>query len=241
MLAPLSQDPARGAILLDIDGTLAPIVERAENAHVREESSKLLGRLARRYRLVACISGRSAAEARRLVGVGSIAYAGSHGAELLDAGATKPQDRPRLRELGGPRAPLRRRAGHARAAGAARAPGGQGADRGLPLARHARRGRLPHPARGPGRRGRVGRLRHALGAQGARGAPAGPRGQGPGRADALREVPARRPRCTPATTPPTSTPSPPCARCATTGSWTPPSAWASARTRDRRRSSSSPT
>ena len=94
MLEPLSQDPARGAILLDIDGTLAPIVERAENAHVREESSKLLGRLARRYRLVACISGRSAAEARRLVGVGSIAYAGAHGAELLDAGATKPRTVP---------------------------------------------------------------------------------------------------------------------------------------------------
>ena len=94
MLAPLSQDPAHGAILLDIDGTLAPIVERSENAHVREESSKLLGRLARRYRLVACISGRSASEARRLVGVGSIAYAGSHGAELLDAGATEPRTVP---------------------------------------------------------------------------------------------------------------------------------------------------
>jgi trehalose 6-phosphate phosphatase len=93
-LAPLSQDPPRGAILLDIDGTLAPIVERAENAHVRQESSKLLGRLARRYGLVACISGRSAAEARRLVGVGSIAYAGAHGAELLDAGATKPTTLP---------------------------------------------------------------------------------------------------------------------------------------------------
>jgi trehalose 6-phosphate phosphatase len=88
-LAPLLDDPAKGAILLDIDGTLAPIVERAENAHVREEASKLLGRLARRYRLVACISGRSAAEARRLVGVGSIAYAGSHGAELLEAGASR--------------------------------------------------------------------------------------------------------------------------------------------------------
>ncbi len=93
-LAPLSEHPDRGAILLDIDGTLAPIVERAENAHVREESSKLLGRLARRYRLVACISGRSAAEARRLVGVGSIAYVGSHGAELLEPGAAKPTTLP---------------------------------------------------------------------------------------------------------------------------------------------------
>ena len=89
-LTPLSRDPAQAAILLDIDGTLAPIVGRAEDAHVPEESSKLLGRLARRYGLVACISGRSATEARRLVGVGSIAYAGSHGAELLNPGAARP-------------------------------------------------------------------------------------------------------------------------------------------------------
>ncbi len=32
---------------------------------------------------VACVSGRPVAEARRLVGVGSIAYVGSHGAEIL--------------------------------------------------------------------------------------------------------------------------------------------------------------
>jgi trehalose 6-phosphate phosphatase len=50
----------------------------------------LLARLARRYGSVACVSGRSAAEARRLVGVGSISYAGSHGAELLEPGAKTP-------------------------------------------------------------------------------------------------------------------------------------------------------
>ena len=33
-LAPLRADPARAAILLDIDGTLAPIVEHAADAHV---------------------------------------------------------------------------------------------------------------------------------------------------------------------------------------------------------------
>jgi len=87
-LKPLTGDPARAAVFCDIDGTLAPIVRRAEDAHVREEVSLLLGRLGRRYACVACISGRSAAEARRLVGVGSIAYAGSHGAELLEPGAT---------------------------------------------------------------------------------------------------------------------------------------------------------
>jgi trehalose 6-phosphate phosphatase len=88
-LRPLTEAPERAAIFCDIDGTLAPIVRRAEQAHVREEVSRLLGRLARRYGCVACVSGRPAAEARRLVGVGGITYAGSHGAELLEAGATR--------------------------------------------------------------------------------------------------------------------------------------------------------
>jgi trehalose 6-phosphate phosphatase len=90
-LRPLTQDPARAAVFCDIDGTLAPIVRRAEQAHVPERTAKLLGKLGRRYGLVACISGRSAAEARRLVAVGSIAYAGSHGAELLEPGSTQPR------------------------------------------------------------------------------------------------------------------------------------------------------
>jgi trehalose 6-phosphate phosphatase len=90
-LRPLTERPSEAAIFCDIDGTLAPIVTRAEDAHVREEISLVLGRLARRYRSVACVSGRPAAEARRLVGVGGIAYAGSHGAELLEPGAKTPR------------------------------------------------------------------------------------------------------------------------------------------------------
>jgi trehalose 6-phosphate phosphatase len=82
-LRPLTERPDQAAVLCDIDGTLAPIVERAEEATVPEATSRLLGRIARRYRVVACISGRGAAEARRIVGVGGIAYVGSHGAELL--------------------------------------------------------------------------------------------------------------------------------------------------------------
>ncbi|HYI81064.1 MAG TPA: trehalose-phosphatase [Thermoleophilaceae bacterium] len=88
-LRPLTDDPERAAIFCDIDGTLAPIVRRPEEAHVREEISLLLSRLGRRYGCVACVSGRPVAEARRLVGVGSIAYAGAHGAELLHAGEKK--------------------------------------------------------------------------------------------------------------------------------------------------------
>jgi trehalose 6-phosphate phosphatase len=89
-LAPLTQAADRAALFCDIDGTLAPIVRRADEAHVREDVSVTLGRLARRYRLVACVSGRPATEARRLVGVGGIAYVGSHGAELLEPGAARP-------------------------------------------------------------------------------------------------------------------------------------------------------
>ena len=89
-LRALTADPERAAIFCDIDGTLAPIVRRPEEAHVREEISLLLSRLGRRYGCVACVSGRPVAEARRLVGVGSIAYAGAHGAELLHAGERKP-------------------------------------------------------------------------------------------------------------------------------------------------------
>jgi trehalose 6-phosphate phosphatase len=88
-LAPLRADPARAAILLDIDGTLAPIVEHAAEAHVPETTRQLLIEVARRYGVVACVSGRQASEARAMVSIGSISYLGSHGAELLRAGATE--------------------------------------------------------------------------------------------------------------------------------------------------------
>ncbi len=85
-LATFTDAPERSAIFCDIDGTLAPIVRNAEDARVAPETARLLGVLARRYACVACISGRPAAEAKRLVGVGSIAYVGMHGAERFDPG-----------------------------------------------------------------------------------------------------------------------------------------------------------
>jgi trehalose 6-phosphate phosphatase len=89
-LRPLTEDPRQAAVFCDIDGTLAPIVRRADDAKVDERASRLLGTIARRYRCAACISGRSAMEAKRLVGVGGIAYAGTHGAELLLPGGKHP-------------------------------------------------------------------------------------------------------------------------------------------------------
>lgn len=90
-LAPLRSAPERAAVFCDVDGTLSPIVERAESASVPAKTARVLGVLGRRYGCVACISGRSAADARRLVGVGTITYAGTHGAELLEAGASRPK------------------------------------------------------------------------------------------------------------------------------------------------------
>src|SRR5579859_5107193 len=88
-LAPLRANPRRAAVMLDIDGTLAPIVDNAADAHVPETTRQLLITIANRYGLVACVSGRRASEARAMVSIGTITYLGSHGAELLRAGWTE--------------------------------------------------------------------------------------------------------------------------------------------------------
>jgi trehalose 6-phosphate phosphatase len=95
-LEPLRDAPGRTAILTDVDGTLAPIVERAEDAAVPAAAREALAALSERYALVGCISGRRAEEARRLVGLDSLAYAGNHGLELLLPGASTPQPDPSI-------------------------------------------------------------------------------------------------------------------------------------------------
>ena len=82
LLEELARRPERTALLLDVDGVLAPIVERPEDARVPKETRAELARLAARYALVAAISGRASDEARRIVGVRRLVYVGSHGLEL---------------------------------------------------------------------------------------------------------------------------------------------------------------
>lgn len=82
LLAPLAEAPERSALVLDVDGTLAPIVARPELARVPAATRAQLERLADRYALVACVSGRAGEDARRLVGVEAIVYVGNHGLEL---------------------------------------------------------------------------------------------------------------------------------------------------------------
>jgi trehalose 6-phosphate phosphatase len=95
-LEPIRSDPARAAVLLDIDGTLAPIVRHAADAHVPEATRTLLIEIAKRYRIVGCVSGRRAATARQIVAIGTIAYVGNHGGELLRPGATRPEVDPEV-------------------------------------------------------------------------------------------------------------------------------------------------
>jgi trehalose 6-phosphate phosphatase len=87
LLDRLRSEPRRAAILLDVDGVLAPIVARPDDARVPPETQADLRRLAGRYALVACISGRAENDARRVVGVADVVYVGNHGLDLESATA----------------------------------------------------------------------------------------------------------------------------------------------------------
>ena len=82
LLAPFVEAPERSALVLDLDGVLAPIAPRPELAAVPEETRAELRRLAGRYLLVGCLSGRAGEDARRLLGVAGVEVVGNHGLEL---------------------------------------------------------------------------------------------------------------------------------------------------------------
>jgi trehalose 6-phosphate phosphatase len=82
LLARLAEDARRAAIFLDVDGVLAPIVPRPGDARVPDDTRTELHRLAGRYALVACVSGRAGADAEAIVGVPELTYVGNHGLEL---------------------------------------------------------------------------------------------------------------------------------------------------------------
>lgn len=84
-LARLAADPRLAAVFLDVDGTLAPIVADPMEARVPESTRDELRRLAARYSLVACVTGRTGEVAREIVGVPELTYVGEHGLELEPA------------------------------------------------------------------------------------------------------------------------------------------------------------
>ena len=78
----LAEEPARAGLFLDVDGVLAPIVARPEDATVPPETREELRRLNARYALVACISGRDLASLREVVRVPELVYVDNHGLGL---------------------------------------------------------------------------------------------------------------------------------------------------------------
>ncbi|MFW6401713.1 MAG: trehalose-phosphatase [Desulfohalobiaceae bacterium] len=75
----------RVAIFLDYDGTLTPIVSRPEEATLSQEMRNVLSSLTEKC-TVAVISGRGLADARQLVDVKGLYFAGSHGFEIEGPG-----------------------------------------------------------------------------------------------------------------------------------------------------------
>ncbi len=67
-------------LFVDIDGTLAPIASTPGEASVSPEARGALEALADRMTVVA-LTGRSVTDARRIIGLDSITYAGNHGLE----------------------------------------------------------------------------------------------------------------------------------------------------------------
>jgi trehalose 6-phosphate phosphatase len=90
LLEPFRAHPGESAVLTDIDGTLSPVATRPEDAAVLPEAREALDSLADRFAVVACVSGRSALEARELVGLDRLTYVGNHGLERFEPNASEP-------------------------------------------------------------------------------------------------------------------------------------------------------
>jgi trehalose 6-phosphate phosphatase len=99
LLAALADDPAGTAVIVDFDGTLAPIVDDPPEAAPLPEAAPILGRLARRFGRVAVVSGRPVAFLRQQLPVEGLVLFGQYGVERFDgAGFTTVPDAARWAE-----------------------------------------------------------------------------------------------------------------------------------------------
>lgn len=78
------------AVFLDYDGTLTPIVDDPDEARIPERTRATIEALAA-VTLVAVVSGRDLDDVRAKVGVEGLAYAGSHGFDILHADGSHQQ------------------------------------------------------------------------------------------------------------------------------------------------------
>lgn len=78
------------ALLLEYDGTLAPIAPHPDLAVLPPETKSILQRLSNHSDLyVVIVSGRSVENVKKMVGIENITYAGNHGLEILHPDGSK--------------------------------------------------------------------------------------------------------------------------------------------------------
>jgi trehalose 6-phosphate phosphatase len=95
-LARAALTTAPAGLLSDLDGTLAPIVADPAAARPLPDAVAALTRLTGQLALVGVVTGRAAADARRLLGSDALLVIGNHGLEWLEPGERDVPPRPDL-------------------------------------------------------------------------------------------------------------------------------------------------
>ncbi len=88
-------DPTRACLVLDFDGTLAPIVADPEDSEMPGDTRASVARLQAVLGRVAVVSGRSAHFLKRRVGVAGVELVGLYGLEEVVDGVVQPDSRVR--------------------------------------------------------------------------------------------------------------------------------------------------
>jgi trehalose 6-phosphate phosphatase len=86
-IARAALEHAPAGLLTDLDGTLAPIVSDPFAARPLPEAVSALHALQERLAVVGVVTGRAAADARRMLGGDELLVIGNHGVEWLEPGA----------------------------------------------------------------------------------------------------------------------------------------------------------
>jgi trehalose 6-phosphate phosphatase len=87
---------APAGILSDLDGTLSPIVADPAAARALPGAAEALRALAKGGVLTGIVSGRAAADVRRILATDELLVVGNHGLEWLEAGEVEPIPTPEL-------------------------------------------------------------------------------------------------------------------------------------------------
>lgn len=80
---------APAGLFADFDGTLSPIVRDPMAARLADGAGPALVALARRLAVVCIVTGRAAADVRRMTGIDEVFVAGNHGIEWLAPGESE--------------------------------------------------------------------------------------------------------------------------------------------------------